>query len=178
MQLPGFTADASLYASHGTYRSTIGGAAVGSEMVVPQLDCERRCYLNNILTPWKIDNCRAGCRVEIDVTTGTIEHRDCVSPPAGCHYEGQVLSGPPGTTTCGTLVCGPLECASGDQRSEACYTGGRRGTRTVRCNAGRWQPGPCVTDHWPGPGSGRKCCEWDEVRNRCRISVPANAECP
>lgn len=27
-------------------------------------------------------------------------------------------------------------------------------------------------------GSGRKCCEWDEERNRCRISVPRNAQCP
>ena len=32
----------------------------------------------------------------------------CVTPPLGCHYEGQRLSGSCSVVTCGRLVCGPI----------------------------------------------------------------------
>lgn len=157
MRMPGFTADASLYTSHASYRSSPAGAPVRGEAVAPQLDCETECYLAHGWKVWDsgpLDRCLERCRhVEVEVNPGCMQYISCAPPPAGCHYEGQVLSGRCGTVTCGRLVCPqdepPPVCEQGDERYEPCLVNGRPGYRLIRCRNGRWQRGSCRAGQIP-----------------------------
>ena len=92
--------------------------------------------------------CSCGCNGTCGCN-GEASYVYAIAPPAGCHYEGQLTTGPCDKVTCGRVVCGspppppPAECSPGDDRYERCSISGRPGFRYVRCVNGHWQSSAC-----------------------------------